>query len=86
MDVPVPKQPELHGSTRAYRGSAIRVLGATFDHALGAGELRRRVDAETSGPALADDAWDRIIAGLARDRLVHRSGDLVRLGAATIRR
>jgi A/G-specific adenine glycosylase len=84
VDVPVPKQPALHGSTRAYRGSAIRLLGATSDHALGAGELRRRVDAETAGPTLTDDAWERILAGLARDRLVHRSVDLVRLGAATI--
>ena len=85
VEVPVPRQPALAGSTREYRGSAIRMLGATTpDHALGADELRRRVNAETSGPTLTADAWDRILAGLARDRLVHRSGDLVRLGAATI--
>jgi hypothetical protein len=42
------------------------------------------MDADALGPRLDDDAWDAVVVGLARDRLVHRSGEIVRLGAATI--
>jgi A/G-specific adenine glycosylase len=84
VEVAVPRQPALAGSTRAYRGSIVRLLGVSPQHALPADELRRRMDAEALGPRLDDDAWDAVVVGLARDRLVHRSGEIVRLGAATI--
>ncbi len=84
VDVAVRRQPTLSGSARAYRGSVVRVLGATAGHALPAEELRRRMNADAVGPRLPDAAWTGILDGLVRDRLVHRSGEIVRLGAATI--
>ena len=82
--VAVRRQPALAGSARSYRGSIVRVLGATATHALPDDELRRRTDADALGPRLDDAAWTGIVEGLVRDRLVHRSDGMVRLGATTI--
>lgn len=84
--VPVPRQAPLRGTDRAYRGAVVRVLAASPSRALPAEELRRHVgsDAAHLGPPPDDATWRRVVSGLERDRLVHRAGGLVRLGAATI--
>jgi A/G-specific adenine glycosylase len=84
--VPVPRQPPLRGSDRAYRGAIVRMLTAAGDHALPASDLRARLADGTDriGPELDEGAWTRVVAGLERDGLAHRHGGLVRLGAATI--
>jgi hypothetical protein len=41
-------------------------------------------DTERIGPALDETRWCRLLDALERDRLVHRAGDELRLGAATI--
>jgi A/G-specific adenine glycosylase len=86
--VRVPVQASLRGSDRAYRGAIVRALAATPDHALPVRALRRRLGEEAArvGPALEVDGWERVLAGLERDRLIHRSGGIIRLGAATIGR
>jgi A/G-specific adenine glycosylase len=86
VPVPVPRQPPLHGSDRAYRGAIVRALTEATGHELRADALRRRLDGAsgTVGPALDDERWGRIVTGLERDGLAHRAGAVVRLGAATI--
>jgi A/G-specific adenine glycosylase len=67
--VPVAGQPTFAGSLRAARGAVVRALVAAPDHVLPAtalGELTLRMEAA--------------LAGLEREGLAHRSGDLVRLG------
>lgn len=78
--VPVPRQPPLRGSDRAIRGAIVRTLGEAADHAVTLAELRRSTDGAAGEP----ERWERVVAGLERDGLVHRSGGVVRLGAATI--
>lgn len=75
--VPVPRQPPIAGSDRAVRGAIVRLLGASERHRLPESDLRERM-------AVDDDRWERILAGLERDRLVHRAADGIGLGAATI--
>ena len=84
--IPVPRQPSLRGSDRAYRGGLVRALSLTPTHELTERTARRRLaDAEERiGPALTKAGWDRVVAGLERDGLVHRSRGRLRLGAATI--
>jgi A/G-specific adenine glycosylase len=84
--VPVPRQPALHGSQRAYRGAVVRGLSAQPDHRRSSEALRAEIERATDriGPILDDDAWERIVEGLERDRLVHRADGELRLGAATI--
>lgn len=83
--VPVARQAPLRGSDRAYRGAVVRLLADRDGDGLGEPALRRRIAADaTLGPALDDGRWDRVIAALERDGLVHRAGGFVRLGAATI--
>jgi A/G-specific adenine glycosylase len=77
----VPRQPPLHGSDRAVRGAMLRQLSLATGHALTEESARRRI-----GAALDDDRWERIVAGLERDRLVHRRGGRLALGEATIGR
>ena len=77
--VPVPRQPALRGSDRAYRGALVRDLAAAPAHSLVEHAAR-------SALALDDDRWERIVAGLEHDGLVHRSRGRLRLGAATIGR
>ena len=78
--VPVPRQPRFNGSDRAHRGSLLRALTAAPGHSLSLAAARRTLD---PGP------FNRIVDGLARDGLVHRTGRHLRLGglpgpAATI--
>ena len=73
----VPRQAPLAGSDRAARGAIVRLLGQSAGHRIGEADLR--------GVVVVDDAhWARVIGGLERDRLVHRAGDELGLGAATI--
>jgi A/G-specific adenine glycosylase len=78
--IPVARQPRFGGSDRAYRGALVRVLTSAPGHRMSVAAARRVVQ-----PA----DLDRLLVGLARDGLVHRSGRQVRLGgrpdpAATI--
>jgi A/G-specific adenine glycosylase len=84
--VRVPRQPALHGSDRAYRGAVLRLLTDADRHAREERLLRADLgtDARRIGPALDAAGWDRVINGLERDGLVHRSEGFVRLGAVTI--
>jgi A/G-specific adenine glycosylase len=84
--VPVPRQTRMRGSDRAYRGAVIRGLSDAPGHDLGEHEMRGMLDrdAERVGPPLDDLAWGRILAGLERDGLAHRSRGRLRLGVATI--
>lgn len=82
----VPRQAGLRGSSRAYRGAVLALLAATPPHTMEEPDLRAAVDERgpTIGPRLDDAGWQRILTGLARDRLVHQSGGMVTLGDATI--
>ena len=84
--VPVPRQAPLRGTDRAYRGAVLRLLAATSPNERDERALRADLatDARRIGPALDPSSWERVIAGLERDGLAHRSGGFVRLGAATI--
>ncbi|MGH2380005.1 MAG: hypothetical protein ACRDG7_02140, partial [Candidatus Limnocylindria bacterium] len=64
----------------------VRLLSATASHGIAEGRLRRglALDEKRVGPRLDQAGWERIIDGLERDGLAHRSGGIVRLGAATI--
>ena len=78
--LPVPRQPAFAGSDRAHRGALVRALNAASSRGLSLAAVRRLVPAE---------GRDRIVAGLERDGLVHRSAGRLRLGgppdpAATI--
>ncbi len=84
--VPLPRQPSLRGSDRAYRGATLRFLSASSGLALRERQLivelaraERRI-----GQPLDKAGWARVLSGLERDGLAHRSGGMVRLGAATI--
>jgi A/G-specific adenine glycosylase len=84
--VPVPRQAQLRGSDRAYRGAVLRELAAARGHSLGERVARRLLDrdADRIGARLDDAAWTRIVTGLERDGLAHRSRGRLRLGVATI--
>ena len=85
--VPVPRQPSMRGSDRAYRGTILQLLSAASGHGMSEDALRGRLDASASsiGPALDDQAWERIARRLEKDGLIHRRHGRVGLGAATIR-
>jgi A/G-specific adenine glycosylase len=73
--VPVARQPAFIGSERARRGALVRALSRAEGHAL------RRADARAAvGTDLAPRAFGRLVTGLERDGLLHRSGGLLRLG------
>jgi A/G-specific adenine glycosylase len=84
--VPVPRQPPLHGSDRAYRGALLRALAEAPGNRLGERRARAALGrgADRIGPALDDDGWERVIAGLERDGLLRRTHKSLRLGATTI--
>ncbi len=84
--VAVPRQPALRGSNRAYRGEVLRLLAAAVGHELSEASCRAELAAGEPrvGPRLDASSWLKILAGLERDELVHRSGGMLRLGAATI--
>lgn len=84
VPVPVARQAPLRGSDRAVRGAIVRLLAERGDDGLAEPELRRGVEADATSPALDDARWRRVVDALTRDGLVHRAGDAVRLGAATI--
>ena len=69
--VPVARQPRFAGSDRAHRGAMLRALSTAPGRTLGLPAARRLVPA----PHL-----ERILDGLERDRLAHRSGGRLRLG------
>ncbi len=78
--VPVPRQATFAGSDRAHRGAVLRALTAASGHAMTIATGRR---------ILPEPAFERIVAGLERDGLLHRSRGKLRLGgrpepAATI--
>jgi A/G-specific adenine glycosylase len=78
--VAVPRQATFAGSDRAHRGVLLRSLSAAPAHAVSARRARTLVP---------DAAFDRVVAGLERDGLLHRSRGMLRLGgrpeaAATI--
>ena len=72
----------MRGSDRAYRGALLRWLSATPGHSLREREAREMLerDAASLGPPLDDARWTRILAGLERDGLAHRSRGRLRLG------
>ncbi len=86
LAVPVPRQPTLRGSSRAYRGEVMRLLATSTTHEATEAELRRALDERERriGPRLEAAAWTRMLDGLERDGLIHRHDAIVRLGAATI--
>jgi A/G-specific adenine glycosylase len=78
--VPVPRQATFAGSDRAHRGALLRRLTEARSHALTLTAARR---------ILPEPAFERIVAGLERDGLLHRSRGELHLGgrlepAATI--
>lgn len=78
--VPVPRQATFAGSDRAIRGALLRALTASRGHVMSVRAGHRMAPGS---------AFERIIAGLERDGLLHRSGGMLRLGgrpeaAATI--
>lgn len=78
--VPVPRQAAFAGSDRAYRGAILRALTRAGEHAMTVRAARGLVPLGAAG---------RVVAGLERDGLLHRSGGRLVLGgrlesAATI--
>lgn len=76
--IAVPRQAPLRGSDRSFRGAILRELSTAPGHRVADAVARRRL------PELDRDRWERIVGSLERDGLLHRSGDSLRLGAATI--
>jgi A/G-specific adenine glycosylase len=80
VTVPVPRQPSFAGSDRAHRGALLRALTETRTRALSLAAGRRVVP---------EPVFERIVAGLEHDGLLHRSRGRLHLGgrpepAATI--
>ena len=71
--VPVPRQAAFAGSDRAHRGAILRALSHAPDH---------RVMLAAARELVPSDAADRVLAGLERDRLLHRQGRRLVLGGA----
>ncbi len=69
--VPVPPQATFTGSDRAHRGALLRMMAKAGDHAITTTAARRLVPASV---------FDRIVAGLEHDGLLHRSRGRLRLG------
>jgi len=69
--VPVPRQPAFAGSDRELRGGLLRALTLAPRHALTGAAARGMV---------GDEVYPRIVGGLERDGLVHRSGRRLLLG------
>jgi len=84
--VRVPRQAPLRGSARGYRGAVLRLLSSADGHSLTEPALRwgLAADIDRIGPELEASAWERVVSGLERDGLVHRSDGRVSLGTATI--
>ena len=69
--VPVPRQSTFAGSARAHRGALLRALSGAPDHSLTIRSARALVAGAT---------FDRLLVGLERDGLAHRTGGRVVLG------
>ena len=69
--VPVPRQAAFAGSDRAHRGALLRALTAARGDSITAMAARRLIPSE---------AYDRVVAALERDGLLHRSGARLLLG------
>jgi A/G-specific adenine glycosylase len=84
--VEVPRQAELRGSDRAYRGALLKSLASAPGHRTAETAAREELEraADGVGPALDDAGWERVLSGLERDGLAHRRRGDLRLGAATI--
>jgi A/G-specific adenine glycosylase len=72
--LPVPRQATFAGSERAARGALLKRLVAAPGQALSIAAARRAVQ------GLTGLDFERIAAGLERDRLAHRSAGSLRLG------
>jgi A/G-specific adenine glycosylase len=77
--VPVRRQAELRGSDRAVRGALLRALSAAPGNALSPRAVREKIGGE-----LEQARWERILAGLEGEELIHRRPGSIGLGAATI--
>lgn len=80
----VPRQTAFRGSDRAYRGTLLRLLAAAAPlHRLREPAARATLARATHrvGPPLDDDAWERLLARLSSEGLIHRSGQEIALGA-----
>lgn len=73
--VPVARQPAFAGSSRAWRGAILRAVAAAADHELSSMSLEAELVDDDMRP------FDAALAGLERERLVHRHGPMLRLGA-----
>jgi A/G-specific adenine glycosylase len=71
--VPVPRQAAFAGSDRAHRGAILRALTRAPGHQITVAAARELVPSGAAG---------RVLAGLERDRLLHRSGRRLVLGGA----
>jgi A/G-specific adenine glycosylase len=69
--VGVPRQPTFAGSSRAHRGALLRALSGARTHSLSPAAARELMPAED---------FERVLAGLERDGLVHRTRGRLRLG------
>jgi A/G-specific adenine glycosylase len=72
--IPVPRQATFAGSDRAHRGAVLRALAAARDGSITTTAARRLIPSE---------AYDRVMAGLERDGLLHPSGARLLLGGRT---
>ncbi len=72
--VPVPRQAAFAGSDRAHRGAILRALSRAPGH---------RITDAAARQLVPSDAVRRVLVGLERDRLVHRSSGSLVLGGAT---
>ncbi|HLY36096.1 MAG TPA: A/G-specific adenine glycosylase [Candidatus Limnocylindria bacterium] len=73
--VPVPRQASFTGSSRAWRGAILRAVATAPDHELSMTILEATV---VDGAAMP---FSEALAALERERLVHRRGPMLRLGA-----
>ncbi|MBA3688035.1 MAG: A/G-specific adenine glycosylase [Chloroflexi bacterium] len=71
--IPVPRQAAFAGSDRAHRGAILRALTRAPD---------QRMTMRVARGLVPPDAVGRLVAGLERDGLVHRSGARLVLGGA----
>ena len=69
--VPVPRHATFAGSDRAHRGALLQALAQASGNAMAMRSAR---------PLIPASAFERVVAGLERDGLLHRSGGRLRLG------
>ena len=75
--VPVSRQSPSTAAARAARGALLRALAAVPEHRLTAAQAHRALDGK-----VPEADYRALIAGLARDGLLHRSGRSLVLGPA----